>query len=94
MPRSSSPSIPPRNVAINRRSDLQIVLLQEHEMPVALDPDVGELDPLIIGNAHLLKVLDETVVVRCMRARLARDHDIRYFAELGELVDSAGLQNA
>lgn len=63
-------------------------------MRVALDTDIGKLDPLVVGDAHLLEVLDEAVIVRDMRAGLACDHDIRNFTKLGELVDGAGLENA
>jgi hypothetical protein len=63
-------------------------------MPVALNPDISKLDPLVISNTHLLKVLDEAVVVRSIQASLARDHNIRHFAELGELMDGTSLQNA
>lgn len=61
-------------------------------MRIALDPDVGKLDPLVIGDAHLLEVLDKAVVVRSMRTSLACNHDIRHSAEVGELVDFACLQ--
>jgi hypothetical protein len=61
---------------------------------IALDTNFGKLDPLVVGEAHLLEVLDEAVVVRDMRAGLACDYDVRHFAELGELVDSASLENA
>lgn len=83
-----------REHAIDRRCYFQIVLLEEHEVRIAFDANVAKLDPLVIGHAHLLEVLDEAVVVCDVRAGLAGDHDVRHFVELGELVDRACLQHA
>jgi len=79
---------------VDRRGDILVVLLQEHEVPIALDTNVGKFDPLVVGEAHLLEVLDEAVVVRDVRAGLTCDHDVGHFAELGELVNGVSLQNA
>lgn len=79
---------------IDCRGDDLVVLFQKHKVPIALDANVGKLDPLVVGEAHLLEVLDEAVVVRNVRTGLACNHDIGHFAELGELVDGAGLKNA
>jgi hypothetical protein len=84
----------PKNPLANRSSNIQIIPLKEHKVPIALDPNIGKLDPLIIRNTHLLEILNEAVVVRDMRAGLARDHYIRHFTELGELVYRASLQDA
>ena len=79
------------NLLADHSSDIDVIFLEEQEVRVALDANVGEHNPLIIGDAHLLEVLNEAVVVCDMRARLARDHDVRYLVELGELVDGASL---
>lgn len=76
---------------MDRRGNIQVVLLQEHEMPIALDSDVGKLNPLVVGDARLLEVLNKAMVIRDMRAGLARDHDVWHFAELCQLVDGASL---
>jgi hypothetical protein len=79
---------------VDRRGDIHVVLLQEHEVSIALDTNVGKLDPLEVGEAHLFEVLDEAVIVRDVRAGLACDHDVRHLTDLGELVDCASLENA
>lgn len=94
MPRSCRALIQLLKTRIDSRRNLQIVLLQEHKVRIALDSNIRELNPLVVREAHLLEVLDKTVVIRDMRASLARDHDVRHFADLGELVNSAGLENA
>mgnify|MGYP004538197437 CR=1 FL=1 len=79
---------------VDRRGNILVVLLQEHEVRITLDTNVGKLDPLVVGDAHLLEVLDEAVVVRDMGAGFACDHDVGHLAELGELVDGASLEYA
>ena len=79
---------------IDSRRNLQIVLLQKHKVRIALNPNIGKLDPLVVAQAHLLEVLDKAVVVRDVRTGFACDHDVRHLADLGELVDSAGLEDA
>lgn len=93
MPRSCGTAVQSPKPVANRRSNILIVLFQKHEVPIALDTNIGQLDPLEVGNAHLLEVLDEAVVVRDVRASLAGEHNVRHFAELCELVDCAGLEN-
>lgn len=88
---SSRASIQILKTAIDRRSDFQVVLLQKHEVCIAFDTDVDQFDPLVIGDAHLLEELNKAVVVRDVRTGLACDHDVRHFAELCQLVDSASL---
>ena len=79
---------------VDRCGDIQVILLQKHEMRITLNTNVGKLDPLEVGEAHLLEVFNEAVVVRDMWTGLPCDHDVRHFAELGELVDGASLENA
>ena len=79
------------NLLADHSSDIDVVFLEEQEVRVALDANVGELDPLVVGDVHLVEVLNETVVVCDMRAGLRRDQDVRHLADLSELVDSAGL---
>jgi len=79
---------------LDRRGDIHVVLLQKHEVCVALDTNFGKLDPLEVGKAHLLEVLDEAVVVRDVRAGLACNHDVRHLAHLSEFVDGPSLKNA
>ena len=79
------------NLFADHPGNLNVVFLEEQEVRVALDTDIRKFDPLIVGDAHLLEVLNEAVVVCDMRAGLARDHDVRYLVELGELVDGASL---
>lgn len=91
---SSCASVHLPKTVVDRRGDILIVLLEEYEVPIPLDTNVGKLDPLVVGEAHLLEVLEEAVVVRDMWAGLACDHDVRHFTELCELVDGASLQDA
>ena len=79
---------------VNGRCDNLVVLLQKHKVPITLDSYVGELDPLKVGEAHLLKVLEEAVVVGYVRAGVACNQYVRHFTDLGELVDRASLENA
>ena len=79
------------NLLTDHSSNIDVVLFEEKEVRVALDANVGELDPLVVGDVHLVEVLNEAVVVCDMRAGFARDHDVRYLVELGELVDGASL---
>ena len=79
------------NLLADHSSDIDVIFLEEQEVRVALDANVGELNPLVVGGVHLVEVLNEAVVVCDMRAGLARDHDVRYFVELSELVDGASL---
>jgi hypothetical protein len=92
--RSWAPIQPCEKISANRSSNFQIILLKEHKVRVTLDANVGKLDPLVVGDAHLLEVFNEAVVVRDVWACLACYHDIRHFAELGELVEGASLQDA
>jgi len=94
MTRSSWASIHLPETIVDRRGNILVVLLQKHEVSIAFDANVGKFDPLVVGETHLLEVLDKAVIVRDVRTGLARDHDIRHFAELGELVDGASLQDA
>jgi hypothetical protein len=94
MPRRRRTLIQLLQPRIDRRRDLQIILLQEQKVRITLNPNIRKLDPLIIAKAHLLKVLNKAVIVRDMRTGLARDHDIWHLANLGELMDGTGLENA
>lgn len=76
---------------VDRRCNFLVVLLQEHEVRISLNTNIGKLDPLVVGETHLLEVLDEAVVVGDMGAGLACNHDIRHFVELGEFVNCASL---
>ena len=80
-----------KNIFADRSGNIHVVLLEKQEVRVAFDANVGKLNPLIVGKAHLLEILNEAVVVRDMRASLARDHDVWHLVELGELVNRAGL---
>lgn len=79
------------NLLTDHSSNIDVVLFEEKEVRVALDANVGELDPLVVGKAHLLVILNKAVVVRDMRASLAGDHDVRHLAELCKLVDCTSL---
>lgn len=83
-----------KNLIADLGGNVDVILLEEQEMRIALDIHVGKLDPLVVGKAHLLEVFNKAVVVRDVRAGLACDHDVRHFADLGELVDGASLQDA
>lgn len=94
MPRRRRTLIQLLQPRIDRRRNLQIILLQKQKVRVALNTHIGQLNPLVVAEAHLLEVLNKAVVVRDMRAGLASDHDVRHFPDLGELVDGAGLEDA
>lgn len=83
-----------KNIFADRSGNLHVVLLEEHEVRVAFDTNVGELNPLVVVKAHLLEVLNKAVVICDMWTGLARDHDVWHLAELGELVDGASLKDA
>ena len=76
------------------RSDLQVILLKMHEVAVAVNTDICELHPLVVLVSHLLKELDEAVIIPSMRASISRKHDEWDLADFGEFVDGARLETA
>ena len=64
-------------------TDLRIVLLQHHHVAVAVDADIGELDPGGM-DAGLLKVLDGAMIVRRVIGRLRRQDQNRQLLEIRE----------
>lgn len=94
MPWSGRSSVRLVKSIVDRRRNVQVVLLQEHKMAIALDANLAKLNPLEVADAHLLEVLDEAVIIGDVRGGLACDHDVGHLADLSELVDGASLEHA
>lgn len=73
--------------------DLEVILLDMQEVAVALDANVGELDPLGIA-AGLLEELDQAVVVGGVHAGLAGELQKRHAVDLMQLAGGLLLEIA
>lgn len=74
----------PLNPPLHHARNLQIILLQEHEMAVPLNPDLAQLDPLGL-DARLPQVIDHALVVRDVRRRLPRQRHVLDLCDLRQL---------
>lgn len=67
---------------LNNSSDLQIVLLNMHKVRIPVNADISKLDKVRTA-ANLFQIVNNTVVVGNVHARLAGDHQIRHAGDVG-----------
>lgn len=73
-------------ISFHHRSNLQIVGLEEEEVAVAGDANIGQLGPRV-RHARLVEVQRDAVVVRDVRTSARRIHDERHLGDLRQRVE-------
>lgn len=79
-----SSSLSPHNPLQHHLGDLFVVLLEMHEVRIALDANLAQLDPLRISS-NLLEVVHNAVIVCSVHTGLCGYHNIRHRSDVREL---------
>lgn len=83
----------PSNPSLRHLRNLLTVPLQIAKMPVPVDPNLRQPDPLRLA-ARLLQILHDTVIGPRVLRRLTRERYVGHFVDVREFSSGLGLPQA